>query len=133
LNRINRKENNYGSLIKKYRDDKGYTQEFMAHQLNITQNSYSNLENGKSYLRVDVLEEIAKILEINPVQLMKNTQKDTYKLKQKNHDESIGLQVNHGNFENERKIWQELDKSRIETIDAQKLLIEELRKTKNKV
>jgi transcriptional regulator with XRE-family HTH domain len=63
---------NYAEQIRKYRDEKGYTQEFMAHQLNIKQNSYSNIENGKTKIKAEILEKIAEIFAINPIKLLQN-------------------------------------------------------------
>lgn len=49
--------------IKKYREMKNYTQEYMADKLNISQNTYSKIESGGIKLTVDRLKQIADILE----------------------------------------------------------------------
>ncbi len=43
---------------------KEYSQEVMASLLNISQNAYSKIENGKTTLTVKRLQEIALILEV---------------------------------------------------------------------
>jgi transcriptional regulator with XRE-family HTH domain len=51
--------------IKKLRELRGYTQCYMAEELKITQGAYSLIENGKSKLDVQKLEQIAAILKID--------------------------------------------------------------------
>jgi transcriptional regulator with XRE-family HTH domain len=48
--------------IKKLRELRGYTQCYMAEELKITQGAYSLIENGKSKLEIQRLEQIAAIL-----------------------------------------------------------------------
>lgn len=48
--------------IKTYRKGKGYSQEYMAFKLDISQAAYTNIENQISKLSVERLIEIAKIL-----------------------------------------------------------------------
>lgn len=51
--------------IRKYRELKGYSQEYMAHELDITQASYAKMENNTTKINVDRLFAIAKILEMD--------------------------------------------------------------------
>ena len=55
--------NNICFNIKRIRNQKGYSQEFMATQLNISQASYTRMENQEIKLTVDRLQQIADILE----------------------------------------------------------------------
>ena len=50
--------------IKAARLDKGYTQDYTAYQLNISQISYYKIESGKTELKVKTILELAKILEV---------------------------------------------------------------------
>jgi transcriptional regulator with XRE-family HTH domain len=43
---------------------KGYSQEYMAYRLNISQQSYSRMESGRQDLKIMQLETIAGVLEI---------------------------------------------------------------------
>ena len=52
-----------GFNIKRIREQKGYSQEFMATQLDISQASYARLESEESKLTIDRLQKIAEILE----------------------------------------------------------------------
>lgn len=54
------------SLIYKQRQSKGYTQDYMALELKISQKTYSFIESGKTRLKVSDFIRIIEILEINP-------------------------------------------------------------------
>ena len=49
--------------VKRLREQKGYSQEYMATKLEMTQASYSRLENQEANLSIDRLQKIADILE----------------------------------------------------------------------
>ncbi|MET4081187.1 transcriptional regulator with XRE-family HTH domain [Pedobacter sp. UYP30] len=53
---------NVASNIRKIREYKGYTQDYLAAKLKISQNAYSKLELGYSKLTVDRLFKISGIL-----------------------------------------------------------------------
>lgn len=55
--------NNIGFNIRKVREQKGFSQEYVANQLNISQASYARLENEDTKVTVDRLFQIAQILE----------------------------------------------------------------------
>jgi transcriptional regulator with XRE-family HTH domain len=55
--------NNIGSKIKRLREQKGYSQEFMASKLDIAQASYARIESQEIRLSIDRLQKIAEILE----------------------------------------------------------------------
>ena len=50
--------------IKAIRIEKGYSQDYMAQMLNISQNSYHKLEKGYTRIHLEKFIEIAKILEV---------------------------------------------------------------------
>lgn len=52
------------------RQRKGYSQEAMAFELNISQGAYSKMERGESEITAKRLCEIADILEINVMELL---------------------------------------------------------------
>ena len=54
-----------GDKIRKVRELKGYKQEYVADQLNMSVTAYGNLERGDSSPSFDRLEEIAKVLEVS--------------------------------------------------------------------
>lgn len=48
-----------GNRLRKYRNIKGYSQEYMAEVLHISQKTYSNMENDKTKISIDVMELLA--------------------------------------------------------------------------
>jgi len=54
-----------GQRIKKLREEKGITQETMAHQLDVTQSNYGRLEKDDRRLNVVKLLKIVRILNVN--------------------------------------------------------------------
>ena len=59
-----------GGNIKKLREFSGYSQEFMANELDISQKTYSNIENDTGKVSKEQIENIAGILEIDPILLL---------------------------------------------------------------
>ncbi len=59
-----------GDKIRKVRELKGYKQEYVADQLNMSVTAYGNLERGDSSPSFDRLEEIAKVLEVSVVDIL---------------------------------------------------------------
>ena len=55
----------YGPKLKRMREAKNYSQEYMAAQLNIEQCTYSRIESGKIKLDLNKLKSIAKVLEVD--------------------------------------------------------------------
>lgn len=56
--------NKVGFKIRKLREAKDYSQEYMAGRLEISQNVYSKIENGAQKLTTERLKKIAEILEV---------------------------------------------------------------------
>ncbi|MEO3406404.1 helix-turn-helix transcriptional regulator [Mucilaginibacter sp. CAU 1740] len=56
--------------IRKIREEKNFSQEYMATRLHISQNTYSKLELGYTALTVERLIQIAAILEISIIDLL---------------------------------------------------------------
>lgn len=57
--------------IRKKREERGYSQDYMAAALGITVKTYGRLENGQGRLIVKVVEDISRILEVSPYQLVR--------------------------------------------------------------
>jgi transcriptional regulator with XRE-family HTH domain len=55
-----------GQNIRKIRRDKDLTQEYMAFEMGISQKAYSDIENSKVKINLDILTKISSILEIRP-------------------------------------------------------------------
>ena len=59
-----------GVKIRKMRELRNLTQDFMAKGLGITQETYSRLETGQTKINMKRIEDIAKILDVDPLKLM---------------------------------------------------------------
>jgi transcriptional regulator with XRE-family HTH domain len=59
-----------GDKIRKVREIKGLKQEWVAGQLGLSVTAYGNLERGDAGVTVERLEEIAKVLEVNALEIM---------------------------------------------------------------
>ena len=56
--------------IRKIREYKDYTQDYLAAKLNISQNAYSKIELGYSKVTLERLFLISFVLEVNPADLI---------------------------------------------------------------
>ena len=61
-----------GEKIRKIRVEKGFSQEYVAEKLGMTSPAFSNIERDKTQITWDRIEEISRILEIDPFELVKN-------------------------------------------------------------
>lgn len=81
-NKIIRIMDNIGQRIRKYREQKGFSQEYMAIELEISQASYARLENHDSKLDVQRLMKIADILQVHFAQLIGEEPQNVFHQKQ---------------------------------------------------
>ena len=58
-----------GSKIKRLRELKNFTQDFMAEQLQVSQSAYSKLEIGETEITYKRLAQIAEILQLKPEEI----------------------------------------------------------------
>jgi transcriptional regulator with XRE-family HTH domain len=56
--------------IKKLRELKNYTQEFMAKKLGLSTRAYSKIETGETQLTINRLNEISSILAVSPMGIL---------------------------------------------------------------
>jgi len=66
--------------IRKIREFRDYTQEYLAMRLGISQNAYSKIELAYTRITLERLIQIAAILEIDVVALINNTSEELVKL-----------------------------------------------------
>ena len=59
-----------GEKIRLARTQKGYSQELMSEKLDMSSKNYSNLESEKSKFSFQQVEEVAKVLDINMLELL---------------------------------------------------------------
>lgn len=58
------------TAIRKNRNSKGFSQDYVAAKMKISQTTYSRIESGKIKIDVDRLVELSKVLEVSPNQLL---------------------------------------------------------------
>ncbi len=61
---------NFRKRIRKLREQKGFSQEYMAYELGIAQASYAKIENNTTRLSLERLFVISQVLQINIMQLL---------------------------------------------------------------
>lgn len=69
-NKLNAKVKTIAVIIRKKREEKNYTQEYLAYKLNISQNAYSKIELGYTKITVERLFQIAEVLETEAIDLL---------------------------------------------------------------
>ncbi|MVN92249.1 helix-turn-helix domain-containing protein [Mucilaginibacter aquatilis] len=62
---------NVATNIRKIREYRNYTQEYLAVKLDISQNAYSKIELGYTKITLERLFQIALILEVDVIELIK--------------------------------------------------------------
>ena len=70
--KLNLRINQVAANIRKIREHRNYTQEYLAAKLRISQNAYSKIELGYTKITVERLFQIAEILESDPVDIITN-------------------------------------------------------------
>ncbi|HJP62902.1 MAG TPA: helix-turn-helix transcriptional regulator [Mucilaginibacter sp.] len=70
--KLNLRINQVAANIRKIREHRNYTQEYLAAKLRISQNAYSKIELGYTKITVERLFQIAEILESDPVNIITN-------------------------------------------------------------
>jgi transcriptional regulator with XRE-family HTH domain len=100
-----------GDSIRKFRELRGYSQDYMAHKLEISQGSYAKIENGSTNITVDRLQKIAEILEIDIINLLNNSKQNTF-YQSNNNNSNLGHIENlyQTNYEAYEKIITTLEK-----------------------
>ncbi len=74
------KTKNVAGNIRKIREYRNYTQDYLAAKLKISQNAYSKIELGYSKLTIDRLFQIAAILEVEVPHVLTLNQSDLIKI-----------------------------------------------------
>lgn len=107
-----------GEKIRKIRAIKGYSQEYMAELMKMSQAAYSDIENNKTKINLERVQEIAKIFEIDASELISFD--DNQVFNNTFYEESKGFfnvqKIISENFDNERKVYQDLIKNLKEEI-----------------
>ncbi len=96
------------SNIKKFRELKSFTQEYMANNLNISQAAYSKIEKGDTNLTLSKLDTIAKTLEVDINNILDFDEKMFFNISNNQNDNNQYTTQNgvvFGDFDKERKLY----------------------------
>ena len=78
-----------GNKIKKLRELKNFTQEYMATSLNLSPNGYGKIERDEVDVTLSRLEEVAKVLDVDIFQILNFDEKHFFNLN--NNKNAFGL------------------------------------------
>lgn len=106
--------NNIGHRIRRFREEKGFSQEYMALELEISQASYARLESQESRLDVQRLIRIAKILQVHFAQLIGEEPQNIFHQNNEKSNQVNGFVQNL--YQESQEIIQKLIDSKDETI-----------------
>lgn len=119
-----------GEKIKTVREIKKLSQEDMAHKLGLAVQTYARLERGESRMYMQVLEEIAQILEIDVIDLLSVGNRNFVIVVGENGVAGTATEFhNNINCEENSKTMSELLKAKDELIEQQKQHIVSLQET----
>lgn len=83
--------NNLVFKIKQCRERQGFSQEFVAEKLKITQSSYAKLESGVVKITLDRLQKITEIFELDINELINSKEQQIFNLY--NNKEAVGQNI----------------------------------------
>jgi transcriptional regulator with XRE-family HTH domain len=113
--------------IKEIRKDKGYSHEYMAHLLDISQVAYSKIEKNETKLTVERLFKIAEILEAKIEDVLDIKADRIYNQDLKN--TSIDHQETQNMYQDNKEVYEKLIASKDEQIALLKSYINEIKKS----
>jgi transcriptional regulator with XRE-family HTH domain len=94
-----------GEKIKKFRELKNYTQEYMADKLAISQNAYSKIERSETDVAYSRVESISKILDVDVLDIIGFDEKKLlFTISDNKDNSSNGLIINTGISEKEKSL-----------------------------
>jgi len=108
--------------IKKHRELKGFSQEYMAHQLNVNQSTYAKMENSSTKITIDKLFSVAKLLEADVSEILDLKNQTIFNQTLK--DNSIGHQQVDNLHQENKEVYQELLKAKDEQIALLKEMLD---------
>ena len=108
--------------IREIRKDRGYSHEYMAHLLDISQVAYSKIEKNETKLTIERLFKIAEILEARIEDILDIKADKVYKQDLK--DNSIGHQEIQNMYQDNKEVYEKLIASKDEQIALLKSLLD---------
>lgn len=111
---------NIGEKIRKVRDLRGFSQEYVAQKLGVSQRSYGKLETGETKLDIPRIEKISDILGVEPVSLITFDEKMLFTNYNKAETQT-GFFSTYQSSEQERELFN----SRIEQLEKENTFLRE--------
>ncbi len=97
-----------GTKVKKLRELRNFTQEFMAASLEMTPSGYGKIERNESEVSFQKLEKIAEVLGIKVEDIVNFNEKMVFNI-MNNNNSNNGYVVNNNTMsDNEKKLYEEL-------------------------
>lgn len=113
--------NTISKNIRKYRELKGFSQEYMANQLDINQASYAKIESSSTKLTVERLFAISKLLETEVTELLDVKTQTVFNQKENETANAFG-KVEHF-YQDNKDVYEKLLQSKDEQITLLKSLL----------
>lgn len=113
-----------GERIKKIRELKNYTQEYMAKNLNMTQAGYSKIERDETELSFQKLGKISEVLKVTIDDIIHFNERMIFNVSYNSHSNN-GYVVNNGIPEQERKLYEQIIQQQKDEILFLKKIIEQ--------
>lgn len=88
--------------IRRLREQNKYSQEYMAHKLNISQPAYAKIDNGATKISIERLIDLASIFEIDPQDLLEGEKT----INQYNNETAYGFVENL--YQEQKEIYEKL-------------------------
>lgn len=108
--------------LKQIRELKNLTQEHVATQLGLSTRAYSKIESGETQLTIARLNEISKILDVDPIEVLGFDHKNIFNnCKQEGNYNTIGSSY----YQTQDKLIEQLEK-RIENLESEVLFLRSL-------
>lgn len=76
-----------GTIIRKNREARNFTQDFVAREMNMSQNAYSKIETGSTNLTVHHLKELSRIFQVSIIDLIR----DDFEIHSPNHIKKLSV------------------------------------------
>ncbi len=108
--------NTLSKNIRKHRELKGYSQEYMANELHISQPSYAKIENDSTKITVERLFSISKLLEMDIAELLDLKNQTVYNQEFKDNAYNHNYQTVQNLYQENKETYKELLKAKDEQI-----------------
>ena len=115
-----------GEKVRRLREIKGMRQESVAHELGMTPNGYGKIERGESSITLERLEQIARVLNMSPLDILRFDESTVYHIQNMNSSAPQGVVNNYAANELEKRMLLEQIKTLNELIATQAKLIESM-------